>query len=516
MKKIVVAIDGYSSCGKSTFAKAIAKYFGYIFIDTGAMYRAVTLFAFQNGFIVNNVLDTEKLERNLKNIDVRFVFDNEKQISYVYLNGVNVESQIRGIEVSGSVSLVSQNPAVREQLVALQQSMGEDKGVIMDGRDIGTTVFPNAELKIFMTASVDVRAKRRHDELTEKGELISLDQITENICDRDFQDENREISPLRKASDAVILDNSFMSVPQQMDWVIGCIEKLITTKIRVEIDDKSGFCFGVVRAIQRAEEELEIGDLFSLGDIVHNKVEVSRLESKGLKVISHTDLETLQNTKVYIRAHGEPPSTFQKCRENNISIIDATCPVVYKLQQLVIAGFQLMQQHGGQVVIIGKQGHPEVIGLNGQIGNHGIVIENVDHLDRIDYNKSIYVISQTTKSLLLFNELTQEITRRFKLDSDKLIIKDTICRNVSNREAHLTQFVANYDLILFVSGKDSSNGMVLYELCKKSNSNCYKIEHEKDLMSQWFKGVESVGICGATSTPKWLMDRVAKYIKANY
>ena len=227
MKKIVVAIDGYSSCGKSTFAKAIAKHFGYIFIDTGAMYRAVTLYAIQNGMINNKVLDAVKLEKSLENIDIRFVFDNDKQLSFVYLNGENIEDKIRGIEVSGSVSLVSQNSAVREQLVALQQSMGKDKGVVMDGRDIGTTVFPDAELKIFMTASADVRAKRRYDELVEKGDSVSLMEIATNITERDNQDENRAISPLRKASDAVVVDNSFMSVEQQMEWAVGRIEKLI-------------------------------------------------------------------------------------------------------------------------------------------------------------------------------------------------------------------------------------------------------------------------------------------------
>lgn len=283
--------------------------------------------------------------------------------------------------------------------------------------------------------------------------------------------------------------------------------------MKVVIDDKSGFCFGVVRAVERAEKELEHGALFSLGDIVHNKVEVSRLESKGLEIITHKQLDSLQGKRVYIRAHGEPPTTFQKCKENNISVIDATCPVVYKLQQLVVDGMKEMDLLNGQVVIIGKKGHPEVIGLNGQIDNRGIVIDKLEDLDKIDYNKAIYLISQTTKSLSLFNILSNEILNRFKLDKKKLIIKDTICRSVSNREEHLTEFSKEHDLILFVSGKDSSNGMVLYELCRKSNSNCYKIEDEKDLQQEWFKNISSVGICGATSTPKWLMERISIYLK---
>ncbi len=226
MKKIVIAIDGYSSCGKSTFAKAIAKELGYIFIDTGAMYRATTLYAIQNAMFEANVLNNQKLEDSLDKINIKFAFDNEAQKSFVYLNNINVEDKIRGIEVSNLVSTVSQNSKVRALLVNLQQTMGKDKGVVMDGRDIGTTVFPNAELKIFMTASVDVRAKRRYDELIAKGDKVSLDEIKQNIAQRDFQDETREVSPLRKAEDALVLDNSNISVEEQMQWVMQIINKL--------------------------------------------------------------------------------------------------------------------------------------------------------------------------------------------------------------------------------------------------------------------------------------------------
>lgn len=280
----------------------------------------------------------------------------------------------------------------------------------------------------------------------------------------------------------------------------------------VEIDEKSGFCFGVVRAIQSAEKQLESGILFSLGDIVHNKVELSRLEHKGLKVISHHQLDKLSNQTVYIRAHGEPPSTFKKCTENNITVVDATCPVVSALQRQVIKGMDFMKPHDGQVVIIGKKGHPEVIGLNGQIDNLGIVVERKEDLERIDFKRAIYLISQTTISLELFRELEREITSRFQLNSDMLIIKDTICRNVSDREKHLSHFAKRFDLILFVSGKDSSNGMALYEVCKRSNPNCYKIEHSGDVDRSWLEGVGRIGICGATSTPKWLMEEVADFL----
>lgn len=227
MKKIVIAVDGYSSSGKSTFAKAIAKRLEYIFIDTGAMYRAVTLYAIDNKIAMNGVIDNEALEKAISKIEISFNYDNIQQKSFVYLNGENVESRIRGVEVSGLVSIVSQNVSVRELLVKMQQNMGRDKGIIMDGRDIGTTVFPDAELKIFMTASVDVRAKRRFDELILKGDNVSFEEIKQNIENRDYLDQTREISPLRKADDAILIDNSDMTMTQQVEWGMQIIDKII-------------------------------------------------------------------------------------------------------------------------------------------------------------------------------------------------------------------------------------------------------------------------------------------------
>lgn len=219
-KKIIIAIDGYSSCGKSTFAKAIAAKLGYTFVDSGAMYRAITLFAMREGAVA----DKQKLIALLPDIDIKFKFNQEKGKSDIYLNDENVETAIRTLEVSSSVSQISSIAEVRNKLCALQQQLGKEKGIVMDGRDIGTTVFPNAELKIFMTASVDVRAKRRYDELRAKGDNVSLEEIKENISSRDYTDENRVESPLRKASDAITLDNSSMTVDEQMEWVQKLID----------------------------------------------------------------------------------------------------------------------------------------------------------------------------------------------------------------------------------------------------------------------------------------------------
>ena len=226
-QKIVIAIDGHSSCGKSTFAKAIAARLGYIFIDTGAMYRAVTLCALEAGAISDGKVDQERVVGLLPRINISFRFNAERGASDVYVNGECVEPRIRSIEVSSAVSSISSIPAVREKLVAMQQQMGRDRGVVMDGRDIGTVVFPDAELKIFMTADAEVRARRRYDELTAKGDKVTLEEILENVIARDKADMEREISPLRQAEDAVVLDNSRMTVEEQMEWFMERYSQIV-------------------------------------------------------------------------------------------------------------------------------------------------------------------------------------------------------------------------------------------------------------------------------------------------
>lgn len=225
-KKIIIAIDGYSACGKSTFAREIAARLGYIFIDTGAMYRAVTLYGLRHGALRDGKIDESALIALLPEVNISFAFNPQRGASDVMLNGENVESQIRSLEVSEYVSRVSQIAAVREKLVDMQQRMGKQKGVVMDGRDIGTVVFPNAELKIFMTADPAVRVQRRYDELKAKGQESSREEIAANLRERDYADEHRAISPLRRAPDARILDNSHLSVAQQMEWVMGIIDEL--------------------------------------------------------------------------------------------------------------------------------------------------------------------------------------------------------------------------------------------------------------------------------------------------
>ncbi len=284
--------------------------------------------------------------------------------------------------------------------------------------------------------------------------------------------------------------------------------------MRVEIDPKSGFCFGVVRAISEAESALSEGRgvVYSLGDIVHNRVEVQRLEGLGLHPISTEMMEGVAGGKLLIRAHGEPPATYRKAAELGISIIDATCPVVARLQQRVVAAYEKMKCVGGEVVLLGKRGHAEVVGLTGQVEDRVVVVEREEDLSGVNFEAPIYFLSQTTQSIALFNHLADLIRERAARGVE-VEVCDTICRQVSSREEHLRRFVSGFDVILFVCGRKSSNGRVLYELCREENERCYNIESEEELSAEWFEGVASVGICGATSTPAWLMERVARGVE---
>lgn len=283
---------------------------------------------------------------------------------------------------------------------------------------------------------------------------------------------------------------------------------------KIEIDQRSGFCFGVVNAIKKAEEELAKGNtLYCLGDIVHNNLEVDRLAKLGLKTINHEEFAKLKNVKVLLRAHGEPPSTYQIAKENNIEIIDASCPVVLRLQKRIHDKYRDEMANATQIVIYGKNGHAEVNGLLGQTDSKAIVIEGKDDLDKLDYTKNICLFSQTTKPLDGFQEIIDLIQERID-PSVRFEYFDTICRQVSNRIPNIKEFAMAHDLIFFVAGEKSSNGKVLFAECKKYNSNSYFVSSPLEIDPSLIKENMSIGICGATSTPKWQMEEVEKRINS--
>lgn len=282
--------------------------------------------------------------------------------------------------------------------------------------------------------------------------------------------------------------------------------------LQIEIDSGSGFCFGVTTAIKKAEEELAKGtQLYCLGDIVHNGMECERLKRMGLTTINHEEMSRLHDATVLLRAHGEPPATYQLAKDNNIEIIDATCPVVLQLQRRIKAQYE--SQPDSQIVIFGKNGHAEVLGLVGQTQGHAIVIEKFEDVMQLDFTRNIYLYSQTTKSLdefrRIINYIQQHISNGATFQSF-----DTICRQVANRMPNIKAFASRHDLVLFVCGHKSSNGKVLYGECKSVNQNTYQIEGPSEIDSSWLKGIATVGICGATSTPKWLMEQCRDAILA--
>ncbi|MFD1468765.1 4-hydroxy-3-methylbut-2-enyl diphosphate reductase [Hymenobacter caeli] len=288
--------------------------------------------------------------------------------------------------------------------------------------------------------------------------------------------------------------------------------------MQVTIDKNSGYCFGVEFAIQMAEDELAHGGmLYCLGDIVHNRMEVERLNQKGLRVIDREQLELLHDCKVLIRAHGEPPETYALALRNNLELIDASCPVVLKLQNRVKHAFDLSQRQDGQIVIYGQPGHAEVAGLAGQTGNRALIVMTEADLDQVDFARPVTLFSQTTKSTAGFYKMKALMEARIAAAGgtlDSFDANDSICRQVSNREPQLAIFAAQHDVVLFVSGRKSSNGKALFSVVNAVNPRSYFIENEGELQDEWFAGAATVGICGATSTPLWLMRQVAEGVES--
>ncbi len=282
--------------------------------------------------------------------------------------------------------------------------------------------------------------------------------------------------------------------------------------MRIEVDKGSGFCFGVVEAIRRAEERLaHEKQLYCLGDLVHNNSEVERLRKKGLTTISHEEFFTMHDTTVLLRAHGEPPEIYKYAQANNIKLIDATCPVVLKLQKRILKSYESGIKDNTQLVIYGKKGHAEVNGLVGQTNGEALVVEGIEDLAQLDYSRPIVLYSQTTKGVEGLHHLTEALKNKTTVVPAR--VHDTICRQVANRIPGIKKFAVRFDLIIFVSGKKSSNGKMLFDICSAVNPNTKFISDLNEIEPEWLYNVDSVGICGATSTPKQLLEEVADYLQ---
>jgi len=285
--------------------------------------------------------------------------------------------------------------------------------------------------------------------------------------------------------------------------------------MKITIDPDSGFCFGVKQAIALAEAELDAGqEVYCLGEMVHNQMEMDRLKSKGLRIISHDDLPQMKGRKVLVRAHGEPPSTFLIAEQLGISIINATCPIVGRLQEQIRKSFSSNDVDQRQIVVFGKPGHAEVVGLNGNADNKAIVVHSVDDLDEIDFSKPVHLFSQTTMDAAHYGEMAEAIEQRMGSNCAELIVQKSACRQVSGRASDLKLFAAAYDMILFVAGKNSANGAYLFSVCKDANPKSYFVTGPDDLKKEWLHQVESIGITGATSTPLWQLQAFSEMLQS--
>lgn len=281
--------------------------------------------------------------------------------------------------------------------------------------------------------------------------------------------------------------------------------------MKIEIDENSGFCFGVVYAVKKAEEYLKKNNkLYCLGDIVHNDMEVIRLQKMGLEIIDYEKYKLLKNEDILIRAHGEPPSTYEIAKKNNLKLVDASCPIVLRLQMNIRKTYEQIKNKNGQIVIFGKKGHAEVIGLAGHTNNEAIIVSSVDDLNLIDFKRPVAIFSQTTKSSSEYLNIVSKIKN--KMQNEDFIFQDSVCKQVANRDKEIRKFCENKDIIIFISGRKSSNGKMLFEICKSVNDNSKFISEISELKPQWFENTHTVGICGATSTPGWLMNQAKETI----
>ena len=496
-----IAIDGPAGAGKSTIAKAVARELGLIYVDTGAMYRAIGLYFLNKGICAE---ETEKILAALADIDVSIRY--EDGVQKVILNGEDVTSNLRREEVGNMASATSVIPEVRTKLVDLQRTLAKKADVIMDGRDIGTVVLPDARLKIFLTASVDTRAKRRFEELKKKGENPDYEAIKKDIEERDYRDTHRAASPLKKADDAIALDTSDMGIEE----VVAEVLRLYNEKFKIRIAKSAGFCFGVKRAVRKLEKEIYKDEkpIYTLGPIIHNEYVVNEFAVKGVSIIDSADhASEIKEGVIVIRSHGVSRETFDKLNAFGCQVIDATCPFVTRIHEIV----RDESRKGRKIVIIGDPMHPEVIGTMGWVEGDCRVVSNADEAAGLDYPEGtpVCVVAQTTFNLGKFNEFVEIIE---KLGYDCIVL-NTICSSTGERQREARSLSKRADLMLVIGSKSSSNTGKLYEVCKEQCVNTYHIQSLDDLSPIDIKSDSCVGITAGASTPNNLIQEVSKNVR---
>lgn len=493
-----VAVDGPAGAGKSTIAKLVAKNMDLTYIDTGAMYRGIGIFIRDAGVDPD---DEEAVSKAVSGItmDIRY----QDGVQHVFVDGRDVTERLREEETGRLASRVSRYPAVRSRLVALQRQMAESGNVIMDGRDIGTVVLPGAQLKIYLTASVQTRARRRWKELLEKGEPADIAEIQADIEKRDNQDMHREVSPLKKADDAVVLDTSDMTIEQVVNRIEG-LARIRRKNPKVVLAQTAGFCFGVQRAVKTVYDETKgSGPLYTYGEIIHNESVVDDLQKHGVTVLdTPDDVRKAEKGTVVIRSHGVSKDVYDDLQNAGFRIVDATCPFVLKIHQIA----REVTSGDGELVIVGDRTHPEVEGICGWCRKPATVIDTKEEADSLIFpeNTDVTIVSQTTFNLQKFEEIVEIIRAK----GYNTIVCNTICSATEERQTEARRIAATVDAMIVIGGKKSSNTRKLYEICKRECPETYLIQTFADLNLISLAKADSIGITAGASTPNTIIEEV--------
>jgi (E)-4-hydroxy-3-methyl-but-2-enyl pyrophosphate reductase/cytidylate kinase len=493
-----IAVDGPAGAGKSTIARLVAGKMGLTYIDTGAMYRGIGIFTSDAGIDPD---DEEAVSAAVAGVQMDIRYPDGAQ--HVFVNGKDVTDRLREEKTGNLASRVSRYPAVRSRLVQLQRQMAENGSVIMDGRDIGTVVLPDAQLKIYLTASAETRAERRCKELLEKGEPADIAEIQADIEKRDYQDMHRDVSPLRQADDAVLIDTSNMTIEQVVERIEGLA--LIRRKNpKVILAKTAGFCFGVQRAVKTVYDETKgSGPLYTYGEIIHNESVVNDLRRHGVTVLdSLDDVRKAEKGTVVIRSHGVSKDVYDTLEEEGFRIVDATCPFVLKIHQIA----KEVTSGDGELVIVGDRTHPEVQGICGWCRKPAAVIDTAEEAKSLIFpeNAKVTVVSQTTFNLQKFEEIVEIIRAK----GYNTIVCNTICSATEERQTEARRIAATVDAMIVIGGKKSSNTRKLYEICKRECPETYLIQTFADLNLIPLAKADSIGITAGASTPNTIIEEV--------
>ena len=496
---VKIAIDGPAGSGKSTVSKIIADKLGILYLDTGAMYRVVTYVSIRHN------LSDEDLVKLTGSIEISFQRDNKTQKVFYNFMGefVDATEHIRSIEVSKKVPLISKIPEIRSIMTEKQRDIAKLNSVVMDGRDIGTVVLPDADFKFFITAKPEVRAKRRYDELISKGTETSYQDVLDEVIKRDMEDSNRDIASLKMADDAVLIDTSDMSLDDVVETII---EKVQHRKIKIYIADNAGFCFGVESAVKLANETAKkYRNVHTLGPIIHNPQLVKKMELNGIHVKKNTK-DIIKDETIVIRSHGVSKSDVKNLENSGAQIVDATCPFVSRAHWEA----EKLSKEGYFLVIFGEKEHPEVRGIVSYSVGDFVVVENEeDAKNLLPHSGRIGLIAQTTQNRLVFKEIAKILGKK----CDELKVVDTICNATTHRQESAKKIASQVDIMFVIGGKNSGNTTRLYEICKNICTKTFHIETKDEIDKEQLIGVKRAGITAGASTPQYLIVEVIAFLK---